>query len=554
MQKIFSKQSWKRCLSWDTVFVLFLLGAYLILFVYEKNYMYLRQIDTTFYVEAIGNVANIGKPLSVANHSSQDFMRTFFAVPEDVCAMDLSPTEPWASNILHNHAYYIVYFLGAMARIIPAEQLAPASHIFSFFGLLAVVFFFLRSLNVAPLHAILFCLLIVAYPNWSQALDGQYYLDRLFLFAGLLLCVLCFHLLRQPDSYWLLAGVVAVAIVAASIHERSALFAGGFLIAFSILFRTQGLTRNTFFMLILLGTCLAVYAVGITFTFESADSSITSNQSNYLSLFDLTKIKNRFAQPEVHTNLIRFLFVNFCFAFLFVRSAPPRLMIIALGAMIPNIMFDAGGAELSGWTTHYHTTYVPFIIFAAAVGYARVLSSDLPQKKLCYFFSGMIIVMMLQLSFNLYGLPGKLFSLSRIKDHVFVKATKFVFGDQTTDPYRYMLEKRRELDAVVSKGVKVTTEEGYFAALSRDRAVFNYPIGLEVADVAVLSVMQDPATRRDYYSGAISPRGAEKQLLINLCLNKRLKVAGYDVENPVLISTFAVLKRLPIVEQKKNIP
>jgi hypothetical protein len=553
MQKIFSKQSLERCLSWDTVFVLFLLGAYLILFVYEKNYMYLRQVDATFYVEAINNVANVGKPLSVANHSSQDFIRTFFAVPEDVCAMDLSPTEPWATNILNNHAYYIVYFLGGLARIIPAELLAPASHIFSFFGLLAVVFFFLRSLRVAPLHAILFCLLVVAYPNWSQALDGQYYFDRLFLFAGLLLCTLCYHLLRQPDSRWLLAGVVVVAIVTASIQERSALFAGGFLIAFSLLFRTQGLTRNTFFILILLGACLAVYAVGITFTFESTDSSISSNQSNYLSLFDLTKITNRLAQPAVHASLIRFLFVNFCFAFLFVRSAP-RLMIIALGAMMPNIVFDAGGAELSGWTTHYHTTYVPFIIFAAAVGYARVLSSGLPQKTLRYFFSGMVIVTLLLLSFNLYGLPGKLFSLSRIEDHVFVKAVKFVIGDQATDPYRYVLEKHRELDAVVPKGVKVTTEEGYFATLIRDRTVFNYPIGLDIADVAVLSVMQDPATKRDYYSGAISPRGAEKQLMINLCLNKRLEAAGYDVKNPVLISTFAVLKRLPIAEQKKNTP
>lgn len=78
MQKIFSKQSLERYLSWDTVFVLFLLGAYLILFVYEKNYMYLRQVDATFYVEAINNVANVGKPLSVANHSSQDFLRNNF--------------------------------------------------------------------------------------------------------------------------------------------------------------------------------------------------------------------------------------------------------------------------------------------------------------------------------------------------------------------------------------------------------------------------------------------------------------------------------------------
>lgn len=550
MKKIFSRRFWEQRLSGDMVFVFLLLVIFIILFVYEKNYMYLRQIDTTFYVEAIDSVAKVGKPLSVANHSSADFLRSYSVAPESVCSMDLSPTEPLATNILNNHAYYIVYFLGALAYIVPAELLAPASHIFSFLGLLAVAFFFLRSFGVAPRHAILFCLLVVAYPNWSEALNGQYYFDRLFLFVGLLLCVLSYQLLRKPDSRRLLAGVVAVAVVAASIHERSAIFTSGFLIAFAVLFRTQGLTRKAFFTLLFMGVCLAIYAAGITYTFHSAIPSVRSNQEFYLSMFDLTNIMNRLAQPTTQANLIRFLFVNFCFVFLFMRAAP-RLMIIALGAMIPNIMFTVGGAELSGWSTHYHTTYVPFMIFTAATGYAQILASGLSLKKLNYFFSGIVIVILLLLSFNIYGYSGKLFSLSRIGNHIFIKATEFAFGDQTNS-YRYVLSKYRELDAAVPKGIKVTTEEGFFKTLIRDRTIFNYPIGLDIADVAVLSVSQDPATKRNYFSGAISPQGAEKQLMINLCLNKRLEAAGYDVKNPTLIYNFAVLRRLPIVNQKNS--
>ncbi|MGZ8157372.1 MAG: hypothetical protein ACXWT4_01045 [Methylobacter sp.] len=551
MQKIFSKQSLRRCLSWDTVFVLSLLCAYLILFMYEKNYMYLRQVDTTFYVEAIDNVAKIGKPLSVANHSSLDYLRPFSATPEDVCTMDLSPTEPLATNILNNHAYYFVYFLGTLARIVPAELLAPASHIFPFIGLLAVIFFFLRSIGVAARHAILFCLLVVAYPNWSQALDGQYYFDRLFLFTGPLLCALCYHLPRHPDSRRLLAGVVAVAVVTASIHERSALFAGGFLVAFAILFRTQGLTKKAFYTLLFLGICLGIYAVSITFTFHSAVSSVTNNRDAYLSLFDLASIKSKFTDPTKFAELMRFVFVNLCFVALFMCSAP-RLMIIALGAIIPNIIFSAGGAEISGWTTHYHTTYVPFIIFASAVGYARVLSSGLFQKIRYFFFTGIVIVTALLVSFNLYGLPGQLFSLSRIEEHIFVKATKFSFVDDQANPYLHVLSKYRELEALIPKGAKVTTEESFFQTLIRGRTVFNYPIGLDIADVAVLSIAQDPVTKLNYYTGATSPQGAEKQLMVNLCLNKRLEAAGYDLKNPVIIFTFAVLRRLPIVEQKNN--
>ena len=50
-----------------------------------------------------------------------------------------------------------------------------------------------------------------------------------------------------------------------------------------------------------------------------------------------------------------------------------RYLLLALGALLPNVLVTTGGAELNGWTTHYHAMYMPFLVFAASVGFARMM-------------------------------------------------------------------------------------------------------------------------------------------------------------------------------------
>ncbi len=78
------------------------------------------------------------------------------------------------------------------------------------------------------------------------------------------------------------------------------------------------------------------------------------------------------------------------------------------------------------------------------------------------------------------------------------------------------------------------------------RTVFNYPIGVDSAEYAVISIIGD---RNDepIFNPPMSIN-LEKNNSIRLvkCMRDRLVNAGYDLENPLIIkdSNIAILKRL----------
>ena len=51
-----------------------------------------------------------------------------------------------------------------------------------------------------------------------------------------------------------------------------------------------------------------------------------------------------------------------------------RFGILALASMLPNLMVTVGGAEKTGFTTHYHAGYIPFLVGFAAVGYSSLIN------------------------------------------------------------------------------------------------------------------------------------------------------------------------------------
>ncbi len=79
-------------------------------------------------------------------------------------------------------------------------------------------------------------------------------------------------------------------------------------------------------------------------------------------------------------------------------------------------------------------------------------------------------------------------------------------------------------------------------ALYRDRTIYYYPIGIDVADYVVLT-RANQVDGSFYYTGAASYLPGETQK-VDFCLNDRLKKAGYNLEKPrFLLGSMAVLER-----------
>src|SRR5204863_9804716 len=68
-----------------------------------------------------------------------------------------------------------------------------------------------------------------------------------------------------------------------------------------------------------------------------------------------------------------FILVNLLPLGIFVLFSGYRYILLAIGAVLPHFLFTIGGAELTGWSTHYHTMYIPLVIFTACVGYERIM-------------------------------------------------------------------------------------------------------------------------------------------------------------------------------------
>ena len=516
---------------------------FFLLFVPEKEVVNLRQIDTVYFMEMLDNLSKSGQPLSMSNHSSWDIVPTLDIDAETLCKSPLLPTQPLYSNGFNNHAYYILYAFSPLAWVMPVKTLGPLLHVLPFVIFIVVVYFFLRFYGVNYAKTGLFCILIIANPNWSQAVQGQYYVDRWFLPFGLLLAIFAYQILRAEKLRWSLFVLCFIAVVTAATHERAALSAGGFLIALCVLYFKDFINRQYRILMIGLGCLLIIYALLISLTFIGVYQE--SNTVKYVNFFTrMISFSNLLNSEAFNLGLAKFLVVNFLFLG-FLSFASPRMSFIAFIAMLPNIIGDIGGAEKTGWSTHYHTIYFPFIVFGAALGYISLCNrfSDYSLKaKAFYTLVGLAIVG--QLTFDPY--PGKVsFTIVQIRNHALVMAYRFITEDATVNSQRFLVMQRNKLAAAVPAGAVITTEEAYFPALYEGRTVLNYPIGIDIADYAVITLEGTNDDKPIYYP-PMSVRGEpENSKSLASCMEDRLIKLGYNVSAPMIVSgsSIAILRR-----------
>jgi hypothetical protein len=79
--------------------------------------------------------------------------------------------------------------------------------------------------------------------------------------------------------------------------------------------------------------------------------------------------------------------------------------------------------------------------------------------------------------------------------------------------------------------------------LYKSRTIYYYPIGIDVADYAVLRIHKEPSGRV-IYRGAVSYLGQDNLWKLDMCLNARMRKAGYDLEHPMIVADIAILRRL----------
>ena len=513
---------------------------------YFKMVVTTHHTDTAFLLELTENTRVNGEPVSSILNSTIDAGRTWDQPAMEVCSSALIPTNS-LYNILNNHAHYALFALSELTRFFSAETVLSYLNAFSFISILLITYLFLRKNKVSIFCAAFFCFIISLHPAWAFAATGDFYVDR-FCMPLILAYLMGMHALNCRSNtrlnLWAWRGVILIGVIGAAMTERAAIMMG--FATFSILFMfwgQPGLNRRCRIVLTVLGGLFLTYALWyIKFRFNGAlDAGVGT-------LVDLPHILfgviDRYKVPASQKQLSIFLITNIGFLGLFSFFSGWRTIVIMLIALLPNIIVTTGGAEHTGWSTHYHSMYFPFVIYCSTIGLINLNKNKGMGKYKFIRCIPFVIPIIFTWIFNPYDgslhLPSKANLQAGITNQVWQ-----YYVDPLSSPTIPTLKLVSGYNAAIPYGSKVSTMEGVMISIYRKATIYYYPIGIDSADYVILQKITHP-DGSFYYAGAVNYLGEAQQL--DKCLNERLIKAGYKLDQPYLElgNNMVILKRYDV--------
>jgi hypothetical protein len=258
------------------------------------------------------------------------------------------------------HAYLIVYFMAFFKYIgLSSLQIASGFMSLTIIGSLLTIYTFLRSNKVNIIFTILFIISILFYLPFIGHIFGQFYFDRFFVFFELLLLVLLYK--KLENDYKLDKCIILVFLFTMSISERPALFASLTIIYFIMIYwKTISFKKDLYL--------IALPIIGFIYVYLYMKFIL---DSPYYSKITVDSIVATFNQSFDFSSLIgqkTQIFLLILLPMLIISAMNYKFFILSLLTILPNLIVSIGGAEKVGFTTHYHSMYLPFLLFSTATG------------------------------------------------------------------------------------------------------------------------------------------------------------------------------------------
>lgn len=498
----------------------------------------LRHLDSVFLFEAVDSMLAHGLPLS-STVLSWPVVAPMLGWPvERVCAADLPFVGGAGYNVLDNHAYFVLYPIALLARMMGTQLAFAFLNAAAHLALVLMPWVFLRRGGLPVLAAAAFAVGVAAWPAWSLSAVGDYYLDRLYMPVMLGLLYLLHRVARQeaPATRGQLGGIALAASIAALTTERATIMVLAALLFFAAcVLPWRRLRAQPWFWLCLPALLVVYLAWYFGFMFEGFEGGGSLRSNAHLTWRALAE---RFHHPGMQA----FALTNLLFLGWMGCLAGWRYVLLTLGAMLPNVVVTTGGAELNGWSTHYHAMYMPFLVFSASIGFARFMAW-LPAGGARGFVAAAsagasVALAATYLPFDAtFTAPGA----DRAQGGVLRAVYRF-HAQRDQSPERAMLFWIRQLPDAVPADGKVSAVESAMPVLYRSHALALYPSGLDEADVLVISgalVDGKPA----FVTGLPYPGDVAQVAQVNACLLERAARRGFVVEREIRGSGLLVLRR-----------
>lgn len=495
-----------------------------VLYLYKKNTWVFGFGDNTFIVDLLGNISRTGKPMSQIAATIAHWFDTFLAQPASiVCALPLDAPPSTLFNYFKWHPYLVLYLLAPGGWLFGPLGVLCFVTALSFSSLLLAVYCIGRREGCGAFSATLLTLFIASLPVFSYGIQGQLYVDRLVLGLGIWFM---YWLHYERANQWL---GWALALCTISLSDRYGFMVGALVLGYFVLHpRTFKYPADL--------RWIGVALFGVLFTVISIKFYVEYVLTEgFLKGITLRGTVDKLLSPSHEMKV--FLLLNFVVMGLFACRAW-KFYLLGIGLLLPNLMGSIGGAEKTGFSTHYHSMYFPLLAMAVAVGVGRWgvtcrrFQCLLPAVLVC----GIVLNM---------GLWKSGDELSWKKAHVETTALLQVWQDLVSS-YDGPAAKRQQqliaLNRAIPRGSKVTSPEMFMPALLDGHEVHLYPVALETTDFIVYQVSRKLDGSVDLLA-AFSHLGAADREAQEMCLKQRARQFGFDLENPEIIGEAAIVRR-----------
>lgn len=488
----------------------------------------MKQMDHAFVLQLMDNLAyNLCSWSQV--HATENYMfrnKLYTKDSDEMCASDLRNIDYPQYSYFRLHSNLALFLLAPFNRFFSSHEVAAVAKALSLVGMLVVIYVLLRGQQVGAGCAVLFVLMLSFHPAWGYPFSGQFYAENL---SYLLMALFVSLLLAGRQWIWILLS----ALLIAAVSERAAFFTGCLLFGHCVLHRGQ--VKDVRKRVALGAALILFFFLYVKFFAQSA--AYESYQSGFFK--NLMLFGNADFRVKIYVFLAMSLLIGWA------ALGDWRALLLALGVMLPNLVSTMGGAEKTGWLTHYHSLYFPVVACASGQGFVRLWSRMGSNRLGRTFFGGAACVAGLALAtFTPYG-SSPIFSFERIQNAGIVR--------MWTDAHQYYKFSESyagvydSIAASVPPGSIVTMGEQFMPLLYPNRTIHRFPLGLADADYAVISVDLDNEGKITGQNSATSYLGYAEQKRLNNCLYDRMENFGYDFSNALVIRSF----QIAIVQNKK---
>lgn len=450
-----------------------------------------QQGDAAGFVDAMTDQSGTGD-INFTYGFSLDALRKLFS---------LNPDELNSENFLFSRTdkpfiHWHPYLFGFIIRLFPTlfqVQVIPLLVLAGSYSLgLILMIRRIYTSKISIFNKLAIIIVFLLSPVLVGAINGQPYFDKLFFGPCVAILFLLFP--HKENQKFRVQKIVAWLILSFTFSERISLMAALMVLGVLILFwKEVGLKSRQ--ALIVIGTCLIGifwYLLWSKFISWNPDMQNTSFRYFLPNLNDLF-FGNR------KSNF--FIFISNLLPLLILTLVRFRYFIIALVMATPNLIVNIGGAELSGYSTHYHSVYLPILMCLGVVAMTEIAGKVVTRKKQ-NIITSLAVVLSILGTYNVARINTNLDLVSTLRIQTQDAADAFGLIPMSKVAQRNAIKS--ELDKIFMGLIKenettISAPESFMPALtSRGFGSINYfPIGVGSDELVVVPFIDDKFTNID---------------------------------------------------------